>query len=225
MTKGPVKPFPAKDERDLGYRVARTTVGAVPYLGGSFQELLDIAIGMPSAKRQEEWYKSLGEILNEVCIRVDGLTPQMLSQNEEFQTVVATATEIALRNHREEKLQALRNIVKNTAEGFQIDEVLRNHFLSLIDRFAPVHIVVLRLHDNPASSPQIFARAKGLTMGSFRILLKAALPACSDALLDQVEQDLAAERLITVSTVTMTVQGLMASHSTPRGKAFLEFIS
>jgi hypothetical protein len=52
--------------------------------------------------------------------KVDGLTPENLGQNEEFQSVVASATEIAMRNHRQEKLEALRNIVKHTAEGLRL---------------------------------------------------------------------------------------------------------
>jgi hypothetical protein len=217
--------FPDKDNRDFGYRVAKSAVGVIPFIGGPLQEILEMAVGLPSAKRQAEWFRSVAEVLQDVCNRVDGLTPENLGQNEEFQSVVASATEIAMRNHRQEKLEALRNIVKHTAEGLKIDEVLRNSFLSLVDRFSPLHIVVLRLHHNPSSSPEIVAKAKSMMTGGFRHLLVAALPNCSEEVLNQIEADLAAERLIHPSGGMATMQGLMTSHSTTRGTAFLQFIS
>lgn len=198
----------------------------MPYLGGALQEVLDAAIGLPLEKRRAEWLKSIGEALQELCDRIDGLTPEALGDNEEFVSVVATATEIALRNHQVEKLEALRNIVINTAAGFTIDDVLRNIFMDLVDRFSPLHIVVLRLHHSPASSPAIVASAKTLMAGSFSHLLKTALPNFKDSVLDQVDTDLVAAGLIDGGTKAMgTGQGLMASHTTERGKAFVRFIS
>ena len=114
----------------------------------------------------------------------------------------------------------------NTASGFSIDEVLRNTFLDLVDRFSPLHIVVLKLHDNPPGSPEIVAKSRTMMMGSFRHLLTAALPNYPESVLDQVEHDLTVADLIGGGgNVTATIQGTMSSHTTVRGKAFLKFIS
>lgn len=225
MARKEIAPFPESDDRDLGYRTAKATIGAVPVIGGPLQELLEHAIGLPSEKRRVEWFKSIAEVIADVCKRVEGVTPRSLGQDEEFQSVVAAATEIALRNHGQEKLEALRNAVKHTAEGIRLDELLRNTFLSLVDRMSPLHMVVLRLHHDPSSSSAIATKAQSMWSGSFRYLLGAALPQCPGEVLDEVEADLVAERLTNSSGGMGTIQGLMTSHTTPRGKAFLQFIS
>lgn len=225
--------YPERDGRDFGYRVTRATVGVVPYIGPPLQEILDMTIGAPLARRQAEWSKSLAETIQDICNRIDGLSPEQLGQNEEFLNVVAAATEIAMKNHRQEKLEALRNIVAHTAEGIELNEVLRNTFLSLVDRFSPIHLSVLRLHSNPSSSPKITARVTKMEeemelVGNFRHLLRAALTDCSVNVLDQIESDLVSEKLIKegVSTQRASLKDLMNnSHVTPRGDAFLKFIS
>ena len=222
-----IQPFPEKDERDFGYLVTRTTAGAMPFIGSGLQEVLDAAIGRPSEKRRVAWFKTIGEALQEVCKQVAGLTPEALGENEKFQDVVAKATDIALRNHHAEKLEALRNIVINTASGISIDDVLKNTFLDLVDRFSPQHIVVLRLNNNPASSPEMVAKAKVMMAGPFRELLRAAMPGCPENILDQVESDLVAAQLTGSNSKGMQTGGnsLLQSRTTERGNAFIQFIS
>jgi len=140
--------------------------------------------------------------------------------------MVAAATEIAMKNHRQEKLDALRNIVKHTAEGFQIDEVLRNTFLSLVDRFSSLHIALLRIHEDPRKQPDILQRASGMVMGGFLDLVRPCFSGVGSSTLNEAEADLVSEKLInSINNVTASAAGLMASHTTERGKAFLRFIS
>lgn len=220
-----LEPFPEKDDRDFGYRVAKPTMGAVPFAGPYLQEVLGTAIGLPSAKRQAAWFKSIGKDLLDVCKRVDGLTPEALGQNEEFQSVVATATGIAMRNHRQEKLEALRKIVIHTAEGFQIDEVLRNTFLALVDRLSPLHIALLKLHETSSDNPELRRKAAAMTSGGFLSLVVDMLPGASESVLQEVDVDLVREGLTKDMTTTTVSASLMESHTTERGKAFLRFIS
>lgn len=226
MAKKEIKSFPKVDHPEIEYRIIRAAASGVPIFGGAFQELLDVAIGSPLQKRREDWFNSVGEVLQDVCNRVEGLSPEALGENEVFLSVVANATAIAMRNHRTEKLEALKNIVANTAAGYSLDDVLLNTFLDLIDRLSPLHIVVLRINDNPANFPEIIAVGKSLMAGSFRHLIKAALPKCTDPVLNQVEADLTSAGLIDGGgNVMMSGGGLMNSHTTPRGKAFVKFIS
>ena len=102
MTKKPIEPFPEKDVRDIGYRTARATLASVPILGPGLQEVVDAAIGLPLEKRREKWFRELGEAINEVCDRMEDLSPSKLGENDEFVTVVTIATQIAIRNHSNE---------------------------------------------------------------------------------------------------------------------------
>jgi len=226
MKRKDVAPFPDNDKRDIGYRATKAGLGVIPFVGGALQEILEMAVGLPSEKRRVAWFKALAVALHDLNSSVEKLTPQALGQNEEFVSVVAKATDIALRNHEAEKLEALRNIVINTASGLSIDVVLRNTFLDLVDRFSPLHIAALKLYDRPASSPKMEFATKSTWLGGFRKFIVVALPKCADAVLIQVENDLISAGLIHKDSIAAeTAQGLMKSHTTERGKAFVRFIS
>ena len=53
-------PFPKGDDREIGYKVARTAAGSVPYVGATLKELIDSLIGSPLSKRRDEWFVLVG---------------------------------------------------------------------------------------------------------------------------------------------------------------------
>ena len=54
--------------------------------------------------------------------REDVLTVEILEQDEKFISISMQATQIALRNHQEEKIEALKNCVINSVIQTDIDE-------------------------------------------------------------------------------------------------------
>lgn len=237
MTKDvPALPeFPQKDERNFGYRTARGAVGAFDaaitggMLGATFGEVIDAAIGQPLEKRRAEWLKSLAEGFESMRQRVNGFDPAQLGDNEEFVSVVAEATQIALRSHKEEKRRALRNAVLNTAVGYKIDEVLRGAFMSYIDRFSGKHLRVLALLANPAEDPMFVEKAKTVYAGAQISVFKDVYPEFADGTgtLDRVLSDLNREGLADTSgMMAMASAGAQLTRRTSAyGDAFLRFIA
>ncbi|MDH4155239.1 MAG: hypothetical protein OEV01_15775, partial [Nitrospira sp.] len=52
--------------------------------------------------------------VTEIQSRIEGLLAEKLAANETFVTVAMHASQMAIRNHQKEKLQAFRNAVLNS---------------------------------------------------------------------------------------------------------------
>ena len=57
------------------------------------------------------------------------------------------ATAVALRNHHEQKLIALRNCVRNAAQGTDLEPDIQLSFVRFIDELSPTHVRILLLID------------------------------------------------------------------------------
>lgn len=111
------KPLPKNPElEDHCLAAIKGAVAAIP-LGGVLAEELGIVLVPPLARRRDEWWEHLARRLRELEETVAGFHLEDLSQNEQFVSATLQATQAALRTHQEEKLQALRNAVLNTALG------------------------------------------------------------------------------------------------------------
>jgi hypothetical protein len=96
-------------------------------------------------RRRDEWFEELRLRLNELSMKVDGLTIESMARNEQFVSAVAQATQAALRTHSSEKRDALRNAVLNVASGTAPEEYLQSVFLNLVDSFTVTHLHLLAL--------------------------------------------------------------------------------
>ena len=152
-----------------------------------------------------------------------------LQENDEFLDTVLQASQVALRSHQEEKREALRGAILNTAIGDSPGEALRLMFIGFVDYFTELHLRILVLFDNP---PAFYERedrqAPDLYMGGLAHILEDALPELSGsrAIYDQIWTDLYQRGLVNTDGLhtTMTGHGLLASRTTDLGKRFLSFI-
>lgn len=133
---------PQKNQLDHILEQGKTLTGLIPF--GSIVQILLNMITPPLEKRQEEWTRSVYNKLKE-----HNRILSDLSTNQRFITIFLNATQIALRNHQEEKLSALRNAIANSVESPSYDESMQTVFLSLIERYTAWHIKVLQLFANP----------------------------------------------------------------------------
>jgi hypothetical protein len=62
------------------------------------------------------------------------------------------ATSIALRNHQEEKLEALKNVVVNSVLPSSVDDDLKLMFIDLVDELKVLHLRLLRMLYEPERS-------------------------------------------------------------------------
>lgn len=226
-----IDPYPRSDERSFAYQVARTTLdaaaSAVPGAGYALGELVKHYIGEPLEKRREEWFARIGEGVIELQSRFEAFDPASLDQNEEFISVVYEATQIAMKTSHEEKREALRNTILNTALGFVLDDVVRGSFMDYVDRFSPLHIKALRLLQDPTKSHEMSRRVSNMMAGGLGALLEAAIPAeARGAPVQRVYSDLSSASLVEGGglNVMMSDTGLMQKRTTAIGDDFLRFI-
>ena len=132
---------------DFGLLAAKMATIVFPWMGPGII-LFDIITGPSRTSRLTDWCERFRVCFNDLSQKVDGLTPEALARDEAFISAFAQATQAALKTHRPEKLDALRNAVVNVALGKEPDVDRQTIFLSLVERFTPLHILLLRFFDN-----------------------------------------------------------------------------
>jgi len=87
--------------------------------------------------------ESIAEGLKALEAEIEGFKMENLCDNEAFVSALVHASRVAIRNHQEEKLEALRNAVLNAALPNAPEESSELMFLDFVDSFTPWHIKVL----------------------------------------------------------------------------------
>lgn len=149
--KKSAKSRPKAGKDDVAHTIARAGLSMIPVVGGAAKELFTAIVTPPLVKRRDEWIESIGRKLNELEERVQGFRIENLSQNEVFITTVTYATTIAVRSHQEEKIEALRNAVLNSALPSAPNEDLQYMFLDFVDILLPWHMKFLKFLDDTHS--------------------------------------------------------------------------
>ncbi|WP_447599072.1 hypothetical protein [Nitrospira sp. Nam80] len=134
------KPPTKKNAGDVAREISRGIIAAIPAAGGPLQVAFENIFSSPIEKRRQVWLEQLREVLIEVQERVNDLTPEKLAANEAFVTVAMQASQIAIRNHQQAKLEALRNAILNSALPNPPREDEQMIFLRLIDQLTPWHL-------------------------------------------------------------------------------------
>lgn len=224
-------PPSAKSSGDIVREVGKAIASAVPLAGGPLQVLFENVFSAPIEKRKQAWLEQLAEVVTEVERRVKGLTPARLAANDAFITVAMQASQMAIRNHQEEKLRALRNAVLNSALPNPPQEDEQMIFLRLIDQLTPWHLRVLGLFDSPVE----WMEKNGIIYPGWGLGgVSTVIEHCFQELrgqrdtYDQIVRDLQAEGLVKQGEflhITMTGNGMVESRTTERGRRFINFIT
>jgi hypothetical protein len=215
----PIQP-PKQSKGDIAHIATKAGLSAIPVLGGPAAELFQLVVQPPLERRRVEWMKTVGEKLQE--LEENGLRLDQLSENEEFITAAMHASQIVLRSHQSEKLEALRNAVLNIATGQAPAEALQHMFFRLVDSFSPLHLRILILFQAPTPPPQ-------MSMGGLSDVLVHNMPELhgQDHIYTQVWKDLYSSGLLNTNgmNITMSGHGLGEKRTTELGDQFLHFIS
>lgn len=213
--------------KELGYAIAKGSVGSIPLAGGVLSELFSVAFTDPATKRREQILLEMDARLKK--LEEDGFDIQRLAESEEFLTIALQAYNIALRTHQAEKRAALMNAITNTPK-LSIDENIKQMYLTYIDEFNEWHLRILSFLDNPLKyfidnnkpKPNLYMRSKS------DILLQAYPELASRReFYDRIVTDLYNRGLIVYDSlhVMMSEQGLWQSGTSEFGKQFLKYIS
>lgn len=225
------KPPTKKGAGDVAREVGRAIVSLVPAAGGPLQVAFENIFASPLEKRKEAWLEQLAGVLTEVQERVADMTPEKLALNEAFVTVAMQASQMAIRNHQQVKLDAFCNAVLNAALPNPPHEDEQMIFLRLVDQLTPWHLRVLSLLDSPQSwMDRNQVTNPGWGGGGVSTVLEHCLPDLRGQrdTYDQIVRDLQTEGLIGQGQflhMTMTGSGMLESRTTARGKRFIAFIT
>jgi hypothetical protein len=135
---------PDRSKEDHIHRIVKAGLSAVPFAGGPLAELFDALVTPPLEKRRDTWRKQIAEDLRRLETEA-GISLEKLQNNEAFISLLVQATVVAIRNHHDEKKDALRNCVQNAASNSTIDSDIQLSFVRFIDELSPSHISLLSL--------------------------------------------------------------------------------
>lgn len=107
-------------------------------------ELFDALVTPPLEKRRDTWREQVAEDLRRLETEA-GISLEELQNNEAFISLLVQATVVAIRNHHNEKKDAIRNCILNAASNSTIDSDIQLSFVRFIDELSPSHISLLLL--------------------------------------------------------------------------------
>lgn len=222
---------PQESASDVAYAVVKAATSAVPVVGGPAAELLGLIFNPPLERRRKAWLNLLADAVETIGKQVAELTPERLSQNEAFVSTALHATQVAVRTHQQEKLEALRNAVVNAGLLQAPDESIQQIFLDYVDEFTPWHLRILAFFDAPVE----WARAQNIVLpdphwysGSPSQALETAMPELANRrqFYDVLVAGLENRKLLSGGIHGMsTVQGMIAQRTSPHGREFISFIT
>jgi hypothetical protein len=211
------------------HTIARAGLGSLPIVGNAAVELFNILLVPPLEKRRDEWRESVGKRLAELE-ESHGINPEDLASNPAFVSATLQASYAAVRTHHEEKLEALRNAILNSALPGAPIESLQQTFIRWVDELTADHIRFLNLFGNArqwfaknSKRPPTFS-----VMSSLLQLLESAYPeiASNRPFCDLIAQDLEARKLFDGGLRTMmSAEGAWQKRTSELGDQFLRFIS
>lgn len=222
---------PEPEKWDKVHTAVKAGIAFIPGIGGTAAELFSMVIAPPLEKRRNQWLDDIAERLKSLEGVVDGFRVEDLSQNETFITVVMHATQVVIRNHQQEKLEALRNAVLNAAMPKDPEDDRQLMFLNFIDELTPWHLRLLHFFNDPETwGSQHNINYPKWNSGGPDTLLEFTFEELRGQrdFYDQVVRDLYYRGLMSIDSLhtgIMTVQGMFDSRTTEMAKDFLAFIS
>ena len=213
---------------DYAHAGVRAGLSIAPYLGGSLAEFFSMVIAPPLEKRRDKWLIELYNQLKQIEKQIDGFKLENLQKDDNFISILLSATQIAMRTHQEDKLEALKNSVINSTLDTTVDENFQLIFLNIIDHYTPLHLLILRFIENPKLFRLTYQGINIDDLFSDTDLMHAFEDTfsdlnCNDEYYEQITRDLSSDGLI--KSYTMPKREIVGK---PRisdlGKQFLTFI-
>lgn len=209
--------------------ISKVGLQSIPCLGGIISEIFNMVIVPPLERRRDKWLINIFESLSKLQDTVEGFKLENLKDNELFITILMQATQIALKNHQDEKLMALHNAVINAAIYSNIDETEQLIFLNYINELSVWHIKILDFFNEPIK----YIDNNNLHINDNNIivndLIDNAFPnlRLKKELVIKIIKDLYNNTLINISDINYTYKKVNypMSLTTKLGKEFLKYIS
>jgi hypothetical protein len=127
------------DDSEKNYNMKKAIVNTLP-AGALFGGFFESYIVSPATKRRDKFLEILVRELMELKSKIELVD----YESPAFQTFVIRAYQIAARTHKEQKLEALRNIVLNSSIPRTLEDDIVEMFLGWVDNFTELHISTLK---------------------------------------------------------------------------------
>jgi hypothetical protein len=221
---------PASSLGDKAHALAKAGIGSIPLVGAAATELFQMLLAPPLERRRQEWMEAVAEGLRRLE-KEQRIDLGKLSENEAFIDTVMQASQVAMRNSHQEKRDALRNAVLNSALPHPIDESRQQMFLNLVDVLTVWHLRILKLLANPTRWFQAHNRKppEYHIAGSLSQMLTTAYPELTQQreLYDQIAKELYDRGLLNTQGLhtVMSGGGVYAERATEFGRQFIAFVS
>lgn len=223
---------PKQTAVDILQKTLKGVLAGVPYGGGLVSEFFEFIWKPPYSRRLIEWIESIAEDIKKLQEKNKSFSFEDLNRNEFFNTTLFHATQVAIRNHHKEKLEALRNAVLNSISPNLPEEDLQLMFLNWVDELTTWHLRILQFFDSPEtwlnkSNIKIPDWAEASPIQVFFHVYPQLKD--QDTFFNLLIQDLAdLKELLLENKLRSSMQKmayLRVSHTTNLGKQFLRFIT
>ena len=171
---------PQSDAKDVAHIAVSTALSAIPFLGAG--ELFKFIVTPSLEKRREQWMENVAALIRELQQKTEPSLDD-LKANEEFQTLLIEASQVALRTHLEDKRKRLIGVLKGNVEG-KIPFDQASIRVRILDQLLPIHLQIL--HNIPVG----VAYPQDTKAAAVRMLGKGLDPSISPSLLKTLVQDL-----------------------------------
>jgi len=217
-------------KREIAEAVGEALVASVPVAGGALAVAYVKVLGAAYEKRQLDWARDVTVALADLSVKVEGLTPESLAEDDQFLDALAHASSVAAVTGQQEKLDALRNAVLNAALPSDIDADTQAIFLRHIRDLTPSHLRLLKLLSDPPAwfDEQGIPWPENIEVGSLTRIVEIGMPEVAGRrdFYDNLARDLSAAGMSTSELGGMKrADGLKAPRASATGQAFLRFIT
>ena len=225
---------------DHAHTGIKAIVSAIPIIGGSGAEIFASVVTPPIEKRRNNAIIMIYEAFEELNKKITDFNFDDLSKNEMFITTVMHASQIAIRNHQKEKLNALKNAILNSAlNNVSPEEDLQLILLDLIDSCTKLHLEFLKFfseHKSPEFVEKLKLNIKEIKIdeedGYYLVfdigeLIEYQYPELKgkNHIYEHILKDLQSKELMIYYEFRIEPDGKMDSLMMPMGEMLLSFIT
>lgn len=230
MNKLDIAKKPERDIKDAAHTIVKAGLGSIPVVGVAPAEIFSIVIEPPLSKRRVEWIEAIAHRFIELEEKVEDFKIEELAKNDILITTVMHASQIAIRNHQKEKLEALRNAILNSALPNPPEEDLQLMFLNFVDLFTTWHFRILMFLNEPIAWAEKHGVRFPHTLEDYLgETLEIAFPELKGKkdFYTLIENDLDIRELISMGNPRRPIAKvyLPRSFTTDIGKQFIKFIT
>jgi len=227
---------PSETGLDKAHAIVKTAASAatgwVPGVGPALQFIVDRFFDDPLHHREQQWKESVAAAIGELQQRY-GVDIEELAMDQGFIDTVHEVIRAGVKTSQEEKLEALRNAVINSALPGAPEADIRNIFVRLVSDFTPTHLRLLTVFSDPLGAikssgkfsllPRRQSKMSGAEVAKLGL---SGLVADDSAVFDTFASELITNRLVNGDLHRgVEIDSSLRERTSGLGDSFLAFIT